>query len=146
MSYPGPYRPPLSGWGTTTTTDRPASSALLLSTKTRDSIHHTRDSIHHLHQMVGAVTAHPPYQYYFPGTMMIPVPRCTNARASYRSIWTKQIPTSRITSTKDSQGSVLVAESSGELDWVPTTSTLSKSLTGRAVAGGMRAGMEVPCG
>lgn len=80
----------------------------------------------------------PPYPYYVPGTVMIPVPippMQPPTDTQPPTFVTNYIYHGDTTVTAHDNG-VTVVESSGEFDWVPTTSTMANSLAGRAVVGG----------
>ncbi|KAG6444242.1 BUB3-interacting and GLEBS motif-containing protein ZNF207 [Manduca sexta] len=82
----------------------------------------------------GQVTAPPAMPYY--GTVMIPVPIPQPPQPTVESQPTYITNYIYHGETTHTDGGVSVAETAGEHDWVPTTSTMASTLTGRAVVGG----------
>lgn len=89
----------------------------------------------------GQTTA-PPYPYYVPGAVMIPVPiapvapiTTTPSEPSQPTYITNYIYHGE-SSTSTPSDQVSIAETSGDYDWVPITATTANTLTGRAVVGG----------
>ncbi|CAH2059729.1 unnamed protein product, partial [Iphiclides podalirius] len=80
----------------------------------------------------GQTTA--PYPVFVPGTMMVPVPVHQDAPSQPTYI-TNYIYHGESSNNPGSE-MVQIAETSGDFDWVPTTSTTAGHLTGKAVLGG----------
>lgn len=84
-----------------------------------------------------------PYQYYVPGTVMIPVPigpmpdQAQNPTYVTNYIYHGHHGASNEAPNQPAiTDEVSVVECSGDFDWVPTTATTANHLTGRAVVGG----------
>ncbi|XP_023948408.1 uncharacterized protein LOC112053267 [Bicyclus anynana] len=127
MSYPPPYGPPPPpyygpGW-------RPPQPSLSGTSSSQPQPDYGQTT----------QPAHPPYPYpyYIPGAVMMPFPigpppPPDPSNPTYITNIIYQGETSNPPTTEQVQ----ISETSGDYDWVPTTSTTANSLTGKAVIGG----------
>ncbi|XP_053619465.1 vasodilator-stimulated phosphoprotein-like [Plodia interpunctella] len=74
-----------------------------------------------------------PYPYFYPATMMVPVP--TPPSENQPTYITNYIYHGE-SSNPPVVDQVQIAETSGDYEWIPSTATTASSLTGRAVIGG----------
>lgn len=84
----------------------------------------------------------PAYPYYMPGAMMIPVPAIPTVPVGAPPTEPQPTPTYITNYIYHGESSappgdqVQFVESSGDFDWIPTTSTTASHLQGKAVVGG----------